>query len=561
MTRKMTTILLVVAYLAIAVFVHAAKISEDTVIAEFENENILVKDLNERIENIPAMYRQKYNTPEGKVKLLDMLCTEELFYLEAINEGLDKDSELNMRLIPQLKMLNNEELKKIITKEFEITDKQLNDYYIEHIEEYPAQTFEEAKDLIKLKVRPVFVREYLVQFIEKLLAEHNVKVNEEVIAKIDFEELENNSEILEEKLVTADKEDISLTVGYFVSYYENLRDQGRISLKSEEELLNFINSLRDVNMMNSEAIARGIDKQEDVIVKAEQFKHSMLLRMIYNIKVVEPIDTSDEAAKKYYENNIEEFSSRPFRKIQEFTFEDKKVANDIRKKVKKALKKKDEEMITQLIKDNSLTPAKNGVLGNIYKNNIIPGIGKDEEYSKRIWDMNPKKVSPVFTNAKGVYVFFRILEDNVAISEPFEDIIADIKSKMQRELSKENFENVKAELSEKYDLKQYPERLIVKLDAEEYFNNAETAQKAKRYDDAIYYYDQIIKYYPQTPEEYKALFMKAFLYAEELKDNQKAVTIFEQLLNNYPEGELHNSARFMLDEITDNGSDDIKFED
>jgi outer membrane protein assembly factor BamD (BamD/ComL family) len=104
-------------------------------------------------------------------------------------------------------------------------------------------------------------------------------------------------------------------------------------------------------------------------------------------------------------------------------------------------------------------------------------------------------------------------------------------------------------LEEKYHLKKYPERLEVRLTAEEYFTKAEEAQKSRRFKDAIFYYDQIIKYYKNNTDDYKAAFMKAFLHAEEMNQKEEALTQFKAFIQNFPEGELHESANFMINEL------------
>jgi len=46
--------------------------------------------------------------------------------------------------------------------------------------------------------------------------------------------------------------------------------------------------------------------------------------------------------------------------------------------------------------------------------------------------------------------------------------------------------------------------------------------------------------------------MKAFLVAEELKDEDLALQLFKNFLTRFPEGDLHDSARFMIDSIEGN---------
>ena len=110
-------------------------------------------------------------------------------------------------------------------------------------------------------------------------------------------------------------------------------------------------------------------------------------------------------------------------------------------------------------------------------------------------------------------------------------------------------------------LKKYPSRISdhisenfsnEQLTASEYFDKAETAQKRKEFNDAIFYYNEIIKYHKNNKDDYKAMFMKGFLLAEELKDKEKAIEIFRELIKGFPYGDLHNSAEYMLGSLLNN---------
>ena len=77
--------------------------------------------------------------------------------------------------------------------------------------------------------------------------------------------------------------------------------------------------------------------------------------------------------------------------------------------------------------------------------------------------------------------------------------------------SKLKFEEVTTELKAKYNVVKYENRLFVVLTAEEYFKLAEEAQKKRRFEDAIYYYNKVVQHYPNNQDDYKASFMIAFL--------------------------------------------------
>jgi len=196
----------------------------------------------------------------------------------------------------------------------------------------------------------------------------------------------------------------------------------------------------------------------------------------------------------------------------------------------------------------------NGEINYVYNNNLIPKCGQDTVWCEKVWETKPGKTKPekmsgIFESAQGYYVFFRILEDNLAVPTAFEDASVKIENEMRKELSREYFQETDSQLRAKFAVKVLSDNLVEKLTPEEYFENAEKAQKKRRYKDAIYYYDQIGEFYPDSGDAYKALFMKGFLYSEEMDDKEMAIEIFQRVIAEYPEGELHESADFMIKEL------------
>ena len=101
-------------------------------------------------------------------------------------------------------------------------------------------------------------------------------------------------------------------------------------------------------------------------------------------------------------------------------------------------------------------------------------------------------------------------------------------------------------------MRKYPERITLLLSAEELFRLADDAARNRNFNDAITYYDQITANYKNGVDDYKAAFMKAFIVAEEMKNTSLALDLFKSFLRKYPQGELNESAQFMIDSLEGN---------
>jgi peptidyl-prolyl cis-trans isomerase C len=558
------TIFTIVAIFTFVSLFAATEVADSTIVADFKDGKITMGNLNERLSQIPPMYKSKFTTIEGKKELLDIICIEEIFYLEALTQEIMKQKEFIERIDNQIKSAYFSEYRKELLEDgisFTIEEKKA--YFNENHDQYKDRTFEEAEKMIEAKLKPEKENAFIEAKKQELFTKFNVIINYDLLPEINTTAPDSNEVIINEKVISSSNPAIEKTVENIVAHLDILSKRVQISLHTDAGKKRYIEELAKSDVFYFEALENGFDKNSNVITTVTQIERNMALRTVYNALVIDAIDTSEEAVKKYYNENIKDFSTLAHRKIQTFGFDTKKTAKKMRKKVKKLIKKQKDEEINVLIAENSVYPTKDGILDNIYNNGIIPGMGKDEVYCDMVWNTKPEKLSKIFQNSKEKYVFFRILEDMIATATPFEEVKDKVEKTLMRTLSKEQFESVKKELETKYALNKYPDKMIVTLSAEEYFNKAEAAQKRRRFTDAIFYYDEVIKHHKNNKDDYKAMFMKGFLFAEELKDTEKAIVIFEEFLTLYPEGDLSESAQYMLSSLKNNENmiESIEFED
>jgi len=545
---KKTIITLAVIFTFLSLFA-ATQVADSTVVAEFKGGKITMGNLNKRLSQIPPMYKAKYETVDGKNELLDMICTEEVFYLEALAQKIMDQDNFFDRIADQVKNTYFSEYRKDLLKDaISFTDEEKRAYFKENHDQYKDRTFEEAEKMIETKLKPEKENAFIEKRKQELFKKYGIMINHDVLLKINITAPDSN-EVIDEKIITSSNPEINRTVGDLIATLDILSKRTQISLRTDDGKKQYIEKLAKSDVFYLDALEKGYDKNPMIAANVNQIERNMALRTVYNILVVESIDTSDEKLQEYYNTNIKEFSTLAHRKIQTFGFDTKKIAVKMRKTIKKLIKKNKEAEIVALIAENSVYSKGDGILDHIYDNGIIPGMGKDQVYCDMVWKTKPEDLSDIFQNSKEKYVFFRILEDVVATAKPFEEEQAAIKKSLMRTLSKEKFENVKKKLETKFALVTYPDRMIVRLSAEEYFNKAEAAQKRRRFNDAIFYYDEIMKYHKNNKDDYKAMFMKGFLYAEELKDTDNAIAIFEEFLTSYPEGDLSESAQYMLSSL------------
>jgi len=79
--------------------------------------------------------------------------------------------------------------------------------------------------------------------------------------------------------------------------------------------------------------------------------------------------------------------------------------------------------------------------------------------------------------------------------------------------------------------------------------HAMALQGEKRYDEAIETYRRLMDKYPQSSEAYKGMFLLGYMYYEDMKENNKALEIFNAFIKAYPDSELVTSAKVLVENI------------
>jgi hypothetical protein len=430
------------------------------------------------------------------------------------------------------------------------------------ISEIPGRqkSFPEVKNEIEQRLRPIKERELLEQVREQLKQKYAVVIDSAMVNRIDLAEKANNEDILEQYIVSAPNPKLNITVGKLLLDFSKLSPQEQVFYTRGEGAIALAEQNLIQELFHIEAKELGYEQYFTENEDYRMLRRNTILRRTFEILVLEDIEISDEEVKARYEMEKESYAQPPHRSIQVLFFEDNKTANKAWRKYKSALKKNNEKKIAKIIQDYSIKPDK-AIYDNQYDNGIVTGLAQDADFSRRIWDNPVGYLSPVFTAANGEIVFFRTLSETPKSYRPAVEVEPRIYNAIKQEKEKAKQEQVTEELFVEYNMRKYPERIRLSLSAEQLFEYADNAARNRNYKDATTFYDQIIQNYPNGTDDYKAFFMKAFLVAEEIKDKDAAIMLFNEFLSRYPEGDLHESAQFMIDSLQGNLDGFEEFED
>ena len=298
------------------------QVPRETVVAEYSGGKILYGDIEDRIAKIPPMYQTKYRTEDGMNSLLDMMCTEEVFYLEALEKNMQETENYQEQSEMQIMfLLKNEYRKNLLEENLIISEEEKQEFFRQHAEDYYAgRIFEEVASDVENRLRTEKEQQFFNSYYAELENKYEIVTNDSIAKQIDLENLENNSAILQEKLISSNNEFIAKDVSYLISIFPQLSPQQKQQLQRETAFNNYIKDMAQTWVLAYEAIQKGYKEREDLQETIEQTEKNVMLRSIYNALVVDAVQITDSLMLDYYNTNIAEYSSKSTRKIQVFSF-------------------------------------------------------------------------------------------------------------------------------------------------------------------------------------------------------------------------------------------------
>ena len=411
------------------------------------------------------------------------------------------------------------------------------------------KTYAEVEPELEQRIRPTVDAETLTKLTDNLKITHHVVIDTLLMAKVNLREKEANLPLADSLLVDSSNPELKITVAKLLEIFAKISPQEQVFYTKGDGASELVNQELIRGLLYVEAVNQNYLQYFKDNADYQQMKRYHILTSAFRKLVLNTVNITTEDAMAYYNNNLSAYTTPVNRSIEILWFNDQKKAERARKLYNLAAKKKNTKKMAQIIKKNSLFPDRS-VLDNQYNNGTVTNVGPDEAFSKLIWETPVGAVSPVFTTARGDIVFFRVTAENASKVTPFVEVEPRIYGAIKTEKEKARQEEVIQELSTLYNLKKYPERITLLLSADELFELANTAATQRNYKDAVVYYDQIISSYKNNQDDYKAFFMKAFLISEEVKDKPRALQLFQEFVTKYPEGDLHESARFMIDVLS-----------
>jgi peptidyl-prolyl cis-trans isomerase C len=348
-----------------------------------------------------------------------------------------------------------------------------------------------------------------------------------------------------EDQMAAEVEDWTLTRAQFDEFLKRLPEQQRRRYETPAGQAELALRLMQEEMSYREAKRMQLADQEDVRKLIDDATRSILVAEYLRQQVDSKARPSDEEMHQYYETHPDQYTTLETIRAQHVFSKNKEKLEDIKQRVEEGGEKF--TTMAHLYSEDTITKADGGDLGYFNPGGYIRGVGYSQTFTDAIATMEPGKIYGPLKWEQG-YSLVRVNERQPAELRPYEDVMEDIANRLSREKLEETRAAHFDEVQQRYQTRNYLQEAYERMQRgpEELFQFAQNSDDPQQ---RINAFEEIVTKYPKDAHAPQALFMIGFVYAEELKDFVMADRTFNRLINEYPDSEMAETARWMLDNL------------
>jgi len=291
------------------------------------------------------------------------------------------------------------------------------------------------------------------------------------------------------------------------------------------------------------------DKDPVFIDTWELSRRYILAKRAIDLEVRAHSEPTDDEIRTYYDENRDEFLIPTRVQLAHVQVGTKTEAETVQRRLEAG------EAIADVAADVSIdtrTKADGGLLGWVTSTSGAAHLGRVPEINTAGMRLQKGDVSPPvkLPGDKGWTVLFA-LDRTEEGPRPLDDaLIESVRNRVRTAKHNELFKNLLSQLKDEYGYEFFEENYdryaATLLSEEELFR---MAQREKLPEKKVEGYRRVMTQYPTSRYASQALFMIGFVLADEINDYPKARDEFRKFLTTYPDHELAESARWMLDNM------------
>lgn len=338
--------------------------------------------------------------------------------------------------------------------------------------------------------------------------------------------------------------DVKVTQKEIDDRYEKMGPQMRSRFNGREGRARYVDTVIDEELLYLAAKDSDLRYDDEVKEQLRQAEKSVLITAYYDREIRQKVEVSEGEIEQYYNEHWDEFLNRAIMKAQHIFSKDSLKVVQWKRRIADGEKF---GVIASKESEDETTKKTAGNLGYFNPGGYVKFYGDSKEFFDQISHLEAGEISDVIVTKFG-YSLVRINDKKPEAPKPLSEVRGEIVEKLRSEKAKTALDRELASLKERHK--------PVNLVREEIFETTrspeqlwEMAQEEETPHARIQYYRNIVNQYPDHQYAPQALFMIGFVYAEELQDLVQARRTFDELIKNYPDADVVESAQWMISNL------------
>lgn len=338
--------------------------------------------------------------------------------------------------------------------------------------------------------------------------------------------------------------DVKITQKEIDDRYEKMGPQIRARFTGLEGRARYVDTVIDEELLFLAAKETDLRYDDAVKEQLRQAEKNVLITAYYDREIRQKVEVTEDEIEQYYNGHWEEFLNRAIVKAQHvFSKDSLKVVGwkrriDAGEKFNKIAGEESEDQTTVHTAGN---------LGYFNPGGYVKFYGSSQEFFDQIAQLEVGEVSDVVVTEFG-YSLVRINDKKPETPKPLSEVRGEIIDRLRSDKAKMALERELAALKERHKPNNFVrDQILETLRSPEQL--WEMAQEEETPYARVQYYRNIVNHYPDHQYAPQALFMIGFVYAEEIQDLAQARRTFEELIKKYPDADVVESAKWMLENL------------
>ena len=294
-------------------------------IARVGDQVITFNEINTMINSSPivGLSMPELGSPERdvvRITLLDKMISANLIYLDALDQGVDKDPEYQQTIEGfRDAILANLYRSRHLVGTVEVTEQEIQDFYENNIVEGTELT-EELTAGIEATIRKDRVKQRTKTMRERLREGHESSI---VVSDLD----PADDQVRSDDDVMAKLDGVPITWGEVRSSLQRAH-----MMRSTQQRIEAIEQIIDNRLMAQKAREVGLEKNPVYLARVGEFSKTRLIN-IHRGRLLDSWEPAAEELRAYYDGNKDSIVVKEVRKVQMLVVESEQEAAELKKKI------------------------------------------------------------------------------------------------------------------------------------------------------------------------------------------------------------------------------------